>query len=371
MSRKKHEKRRDRQQEIQPHSAVTIALVFIAMLLVLAGCFVLGALLTAQVYKLTGTPPEPLETAISGVTGFLLFVVIALTVNAIRARKLRDNPNKDVHSQLLDAFAEIARGNFNVLLTPNENLPHNDITEAINKMARDLGSLETMRQDFISNVSHEIQSPLTSIGGFAALLKNDALPADDRRHYAEIIEAETKRLSSLSDNLLKLSALDSEKKPLNPEVFRLDKQLERVALMLEPQWAAKELNLEAELQKCGLYGDADLLSQVWVNLLHNAIKFTPVHGNIRITLTANDSAATVIIADTGAGIAPEDMLHVFERFYKADKSRDRALGGNGLGLSLAKKITEMSGGTISVRSEPGSGTVFTVVLPVSGTEPAE
>jgi signal transduction histidine kinase len=267
------------------------------------------------------------------------------------------------HTQLLDAIAEVSRGNFNVFVNPGEHDPHSDMAEAFNKMARDLGDLETMRQDFISNVSHEIQSPLTSIKGFAALLKAGGLSDSERHHYAEIIERESGRLSVLSDNLLKLSALDGEKKPLNIQLFRLDKQLQQVALTFEPQWAAKNINLEADLQKCNYNGDADLLNQVWVNLIHNAVKFAPIDGEIRVGLEVSGENVTVAISDNGEGITEKDRVHIFERFYKADKSRDHALGGNGLGLSIVKKIVDMHGGSVTVESELGKGTRFTVALP--------
>lgn len=300
--------------------------------------------------------PNVFVSAAAGIASFMLLMWIMLTAREHRFRHFRrdDNP----HTRIIDALSEIARGNFNVFLSDEDTFsPFSEMTDAFNKMARNLGDLETMRQDFISNVSHEIQSPLTSIGGFAALLKNDALTAGERRHYAEIIEAETKRLSSLSDNLLKLSALDSEKKPLNPQNFRLDKQLQEIALMLEPQWAAKNISLELDAEKRVINADEDLLSQAWVNLLHNAIKFT--NRNIKITLKDN----TVTVEDDGAGIAESDLPRLFERFYKADKSRDRAAGGNGLGLSLVRKIIELHGGSVTVRSEIGKGTVFTVTLP--------
>jgi signal transduction histidine kinase len=224
-------------------------------------------------------------------------------------------------------------------------------------MARSLGTLETMRQDFISNVSHEIQSPLTSISGFAALLKDDTLSAAERRRYAETIETESRRLSSLSDNLLKLSALDDSS--LAKTDFRLDKQLSNVILTLEPQWSAKQLSVEADLDKCTINGDEDLLSQLWINLLANAIKFTPENGTVQVSLNAD----TVRIADTGIGIAKDDLPHIFERFYKVDKARDRSLGGNGLGLSLVKKIVELHDGSITVNSEISAGTSFEILLP--------
>jgi signal transduction histidine kinase len=160
-----------------------------------------------------------------------------------------------------------------------------------------------------------------------------------------------------------LSALDNNRVPLNKKDFRLDKQLERAALTLEPQWTAKGIILEADLRKCSLCANEDSLLQVWMNLLHNAIKFTPAGGRIDITLAFDNGLAVVKISDTGTGIAPEDQIHIFERFYKVDKARDRSLGGNGLGLSLVKTIVEMHGGSVSVESDIGNGTAFQVSLP--------
>jgi signal transduction histidine kinase len=270
---------------------------------------------------------------------------------------------KNVHDELTDTLAQIAQGNFNVLLDPGNVGVFNDLANAINDMAKNLGTLETMRQDFITNVSHEIQSPLTSIGGFAELLQKDSLPDNERLKYAAIIEAESSRLSSLSENLLKLSTLDNNKVPLRKQDFRLDKQLEAIALTLEPQWSAKNLTLEADMQKLTICGDEELLSQAWMNLLHNAVKFTPEGGQITINLTSEEGSAVINISDTGIGIAQEDQIHIFERFYKVDKARDRSLGGNGLGLSLVKRIIELHDGKMTVDSEPGKGATFEVALP--------
>jgi len=198
------------------------------------------------------------------------------------------------------------------------------------------------------------------------LLQKDGLPDGERRKYAAIIEAESSRLSSLSENLLKLSTLDNSKSPLNQQEFRLDKQLEAAALALEPQWMAKGLTVEADLQKLTLCGDEGLLSQVWMNLLHNAIKFTPDGGQITITLAMDGDSVAVSIADTGVGIAREDQVHLFERFYKVDKARDRLLGGNGLGLSLVKKIVELHGGSVAVESGSGKGAAFLIRLKRGG-----
>jgi signal transduction histidine kinase len=308
------------------------------------------------IFHFTGAPPAALAHILAALLGvWLLAAAVKLTFTFPGWDRMRQH--EEIHSLFTDALARIARGDFNVLIDADNVDMHHEFAAAINDLAKNLGNLETMRQDFISNVSHEIQSPLTSIGGFAALLKDDALPAGERRRYAEIIEAESRRLSSLSDNLLKLSALDNN--PLVKTEFRLDQQLSNIVLTLEPQWSAKNLTVEADLRKSVISGDENLLSQVWVNLLVNAIKFTPAGGIIYVSL----EGSAVKIADTGTGIAREDLPHIFERFYKVDKARDRALGGNGLGLSLVKKIVELHEGRVSVDSVIGAGAAFEVFLP--------
>lgn len=266
---------------------------------------------------------------------------------------------------MVQAIQSMSRGDFNVSV---DNNPHGgpfvELVDSINNMAFELGQLEKMRQEFISNVSHEIQSPLTSISGFSRALQNDQITAEERKHYLEIIEAESTRLSKLSDNLLKLSSLESQHHPFEPKSFRLDKQIRNHILACEPQWVDKDIEMDVELEEITLIADEDLLSQVWTNLIHNAIKFAPNGGTIGIHLTSSGEEAIIRISNNGAGISEEDRAHIFERFYKADKSRNRTSGGNGLGLSIVKKITEMHQGTISVVSAPEEKTTFTVRLPL-------
>jgi signal transduction histidine kinase len=316
------------------------------------------------IYRWTGTPPDFWTHILSGLMGIILFAGLVTIARLLMSRFNKGiRQHQSMQSQLLNALSRIAQGDFDVFVNTRNVFFYDDIAQGINTIAKELGSLEQMRQDFISNVSHEIQSPLTSIRGFATLLKNDALTVEQKNHYLDIIEAESKRLSSLSDNLLKLSTLETGNEPLSIKEFRLDKQLEKVALMLEPQWSNKNITMEADMEKLTIQGDEDLLSQVWINLLHNAIKFTPEGGLIRIILKASNDEVSCQISDTGIGIAPKDLIHIFERFYKVDKSRDRALGGNGLGLSLAKKIVELHGGRITPQSELGKGTTFIIYLP--------
>jgi signal transduction histidine kinase len=355
----------------------TIGMI-VAALAMLTLSFAASYGLSGLGYRLIGSPPPVFANVISGFLGLIIFVLCMMAFRALfelihnthvhgeSGKKRNAYAHHELLQSTVDAIERIAQGDFTALIQIDRNDPYSELAQSVNKMARGLGSMESLRQEFISNVSHEIQSPLTSIRGFAALLKDETLPIDQRTHYLNVIETESKRLSSLSDNLLKLSSLEADNKPLTVKAYRLDKQLESIALMLEPQWAEKRLFLEAELDEVTIAGDENLLSEVWINLLHNAIKFTPAGGNIRIRLTEEDTEQREIICrieDTGIGIAPEDKIHLFERFYKVDKSRSRTLGGNGLGLSLVKKIVELHNGKTDIESEPNKGTTFIVHLP--------
>lgn len=331
-------------------SRAKVILMLSKFIIAMTACVAAGHGLIS-LFKLSGL----WQTVCSFLTGIVIFILLAFILHAIGRHSRHERHDMKQHANLLDAMERIAHGDFSVFVQTDDYV-HAELADAVNNMAKNLGNLETMRQDFISNVSHEIQSPLTSISGFAVLLKTPGLPDDERQRYAGIIETESKRLSSLSDNLLKLSSLDNN--PVTKSDFRLDRQLSNVILMLEPQWSEKNLTVEADLKKCMIGGDQDLLSQVWVNLLVNAIKFTPEGGVIFVSANEN----IVKIADTGIGISKDDLPHIFERFYKVDKARDRALGGNGLGLSLVKKIVELHGGDITVESEHEKGTVFTIRL---------
>ncbi|KPV47721.1 histidine kinase, partial [Kouleothrix aurantiaca] len=185
----------------------------------------------------------------------------------------------------------------------------------------------------------------------------------DRERCLTIIEDESVRLSKLSDNLLKLAALEAQNMHFAPRAYRLDRQIRTVLLACEPQWSAKSLDVDIALDELSVTADADLLSQVWMNLLGNSIKFTPEGGSVRVELHRRLSEVVFRITDTGIGIAECDQAHIFERFFKADLARDRSQGGSGLGLAIAQKIVALHNGTIGVVSALGMGTTFTVSLP--------
>ena len=332
----------------------------VASLAFLIAALTIAFYATAFVYQRTGRPSALVVQIVNTVLGMLiavLFAVIAGVLFRLRSR--------GPFAPIIDALERIAKGDFSTRLdNPHANRGAvGELVQTVNNMALKLDEMEKMRQEFISNVSHEIQSPLTSIRGFAIALQQDNLSPKDRRHYLDIIEAETTRLSKLSANLLKLASLESDQVKFEPRPFRLDTQIRSLILACEPQWAGKRLEMDATLDEANITADEDLLSQVWINLLHNSIKYTPEGGCVRVALHRRAERFQVRIADTGVGIALEDQPHIFERFYKADKSRRASEGGNGLGLSIAKKVVEMHSGFIAVISQPGAGATFVVELP--------
>lgn len=298
----------------------------------------------------------------TSVTLLLLFLMMWITSRIGGPRRT------EFLTLIIDAMKQISKGNYNVKLT-NEfkharNHPFGKFVEGINDMAIELNEMEAMRQEFISNVSHEIQSPLASISGFAKVLKRSELTKEERAHYLNIIETESLRLAHLSDNLLKLTSIESDHYPFEPKKYRLDQQIRKIILACEPQWVAKSLELDVSLEEVEIIADEELMNQVWINFISNSIKFTPDSGKLVIGLHQNGEKAKITITDTGIGIALEAQEYIFERFYKADESRNRTQGGSGLGLSIAEKIIAMHEGTIDVQSKLGEGTSFMIALPI-------
>ncbi len=298
------------------------------------------------------------------VTILLSFTLMTLLGSIMGARHRKHmNPMQAI----IDAMKRMAKGDFNVSLQPRLHYggQFGAIAESLNDMAVELNEMERMRQEFISNVSHEIQSPLTSISGFTRALQSEKVSPEDRDRYLGIIEMESRRLSKLSENLLKLTSLESQHHPFEPKRFRIDKQIRNIVLACEPQWVEKNIEMDVSFQETEFAGDEELLSQVWINLINNSIKFTPNGGTIGIDVRGTEHEVVVRVWDTGAGIAAEDQPHIFERFYKADKSRNlsRYNSGSGLGLSIVCKIVSMHKGSVTVESKLGEGALFTVTLP--------
>lgn len=341
--------------------------MFIAWIVTLLICWSTAYFLTDQVQSRTNWELSDYRfVLLSNAIGvFLLMGLISLVGLILRPRHRRG------FQVLVDAMRRMAEGDFNISIRRQESHPgFDELVDSINHMATELNQLEQMRQEFISNVSHEIQSPLTSISGFARALQDMELTPEERSHYLTIIEMESKRLSRMSDHLLKLTSLESEHHPFELKSYRLDKQLRSVLLSTEPLWSGNELEIDVELDEIVVQADEELLSQVWLNLLHNSIKFTPKGGSITVRLEPVGDKVAASFTDTGIGIKAEDCEQIFSRFFKADKSRNSALGGSGLGLAIVSKIIDMHHGQIRVESKLGEGSAFHVLLPLRQPESA-
>lgn len=267
--------------------------------------------------------------------------------------------------KLTKATRQVAGGDFNVKLNIKQTGELGTLARSFEDMMSDLERLEQMRREFVSNVSHEVQSPLTSISGYAIALKQVDLTESERSRYLDIIISEAKRMSKMSDSLLKLSVLESESGQVQRVMLSLDEQIRRVIVALQPQWSARQIHFELNLQPIRLWADYDQLNQVWTNILGNSIKFSPDQGVIDVSLQADVKQVTVRITDQGIGISPEDQERIFERFFKADRSHSRKYSGSGMGLAIVKQIVSLHGGTIKVESEPGKGTSLIVSLPLT------
>jgi len=347
--------------------AVKRILGFLIGVVSLLLCWSLAYWLTAFLYSaIHWTPHELARQLLTALLGMFLFGCSIHYISKIKF--VRERQDKFLHP-IIQAMRMMAEGNFSIDLSYYRNQfkgrehPYTKIIDSMNHMADRLGEMEEMRQEFISNVSHEIQSPLTSISGFAHALKNEHLTHEERIHYLEIIETESIRLSKLSDNLLKLTALESDYVPCELKAYRLDHQLRHIILANEPQWSEKELNMDISLEPLTITADGDLLEQVWINLLHNSIKFTKKEGTIKVkAFETSDHHVVVKIIDSGMGMSEKTRMHLFERFYKADPSRNRNSGGNGLGMPIVKKIVDLHKAKIQVTSELGKGTEITVMF---------
>ncbi|MGN0404088.1 MAG: ATP-binding protein, partial [Bariatricus sp.] len=267
---------------------------------------------------------------------------------------------------LADAASRVAHGDFSVFV-PTINTPDKwDYLDIMimdfNSMVEELGSIETLKTDFISNVSHEFKTPLAVIYNNAQLLDKAEPSVERQKEYTQNILKATRRLSDLIMNMLKLNKLEKQTIQSAPEKYDLCRQICDCALQFEDDWEKKNIELEVDIEeKLEIMADAGLLELVWTNLLSNAVKFTPDGGKVTITEVSDQDSVTVSVDDTGCGMDAETRNRIFEKFFQGDTSH--SMEGNGLGLSLVQRILQLSEGTISVESTVGEGSIFTVKLP--------
>lgn len=292
----------------------------------------------------------------------VLFICIFMTViDGIRKRIFTHRPV----ARIIEALRKITQGDFSVRIKPlHQKRDFNEydiIIEDINKMASELSTIETLKTDFISNVSHEIKTPLAVILNYATILQNEHLSCKERAEYAEGLERASKKLNNLISGILKLNKLENQIIFPDTSKFNLSEQLLQALLIYENQWTEKELKIITDLdESIEIEADEELLFSVWSNLISNAIKFTPKNGSIGVSLSKSVNWAVVSISDTGCGMTKETGIKIFEKFYQGDISHSTE--GNGLGLSIVKRVIDIIKGEITVESELGKGSIFTVKI---------
>ena len=269
--------------------------------------------------------------------------------------------------KLGDAMRKVAGGDFTVRLDCTSKI--RDVREvygSFNTMVKELGNTETLQTDFVSNVSHEFKTPINAIEGYASLLQDSQLTDEQKNAYIDKIIFNTRRLSDLVGNILLLSKVNNQTISLKASTFRLDEQVRQSILALESKWEKKEIEFDIDLDEIEYTGYENLLSHVWLNLIDNAVKFSPQNGQIRIRLKQLAGSVTFSIWDNGLSIPEADIGRIFNKFYQGDNSH--ASEGNGLGLALVRKIVAAAHGTINVTSSEDAGTEFVVALPNSSSD---
>lgn len=291
------------------------------------------------------------------IVGLVVSVIIGTCISAAVASKIV-RPVREVKK----AMHRVEKGDFSQRLeVTGFNGEIDELIESYNKMAQELGGIEMFRENFINSFSHEFKTPIVSIQGFAKQLKKENLSEEKKQEYIDIIISESKRLTNLSSNILMLSKLENQQIITDKTSFSLDEQIRNCILLLEKQWTAKDISFDIDMQEIQYTTNAEMLSQVWVNIIGNAIKFSPKGSSIRVKLFKEGDVITAEITDRGIGMDQQTISHIFERFYQGDRAH--ASEGNGLGLPLVKRIVELCNGNIRVESQYGKGTNFIVTLP--------
>ena len=270
--------------------------------------------------------------------------------------------------RLSNAAKEVANGDFSVYLEPTHTPDNYDYIDVMftdfNVMVQELGSIETLKNDFVANVSHEIKTPLAVIKSYTTALSSEALPPETRKEYIDTIVKATDNLNTLISNILRLNKLENQEIEIPAEPYNLCVQLYDCALQFEALWEEKDIDFSVDAEdKAMITADKEMLEIVWNNLLSNALKYTAPGGGVAITQASTAEGITVSVSDTGCGMDEKTLKRIFDKFYQADTSHSGE--GNGLGLTLAHRIVEKSKGTLTVKSEPGKGSTFKVTIPIT------
>jgi len=344
-------------------SLVLFVLAILVGTMLLASLAVVGLQLLGVHFWRTGRDAEEGAPLLALASVVLFAIVMGTALAAFSSRKAM----RPIH-RVIDAMRGVAHGDFTIRVNLKGMPELEDLSTSFNTMASELAATETLRRDFINDFSHEFRTPIQSLRGYAKLLQNPELADAERQEYLGVIIEEAEHLSSLSSNILQLSAYENTGIVTDKTTFRLDEQLRRTIVLLQPVWAAKDIEVVVDLQDTSFEGDEDLTEQIWRNLLDNACKYTQAGGVIYVRLVRDGGQIQVTVQDDGIGMDEDTLRHIFERFYQADRSRTQV--GNGLGLAIVQRAVQLCDGRIEADSQPGRGSRFTVTLPTRASDEA-
>ena len=332
-----------------------VSYMFILMLVTMTIAITLMAIFYYSGIVDSGTAP-----AISPVLLIIILILISSLIGWLLSVALYSLTFKDLN-EFQTAMGKVAHGDFSVSLPENDDGYMHDLNCGFNAMVKSLKSIETLKTDFISDFSHEFKTPIASIYGFAKLLKKGGLTEEERLEYIDIIITESNRLTRLAQNTLFMSRLETHETVYEKKLYSLDEQLRKCALMFQSEMDAKNIDLSLSGESVQYYGNEDLVQQMWINLISNAIKFTPSGGTVEISVTETSNRVIVSVRDSGIGMNEQTKQKIFDKFWQGDSSR--AVAGNGLGLSIVNKILQLTDGKIEVKSKENEGSEFIVTLP--------
>jgi len=332
---------------------------FLLVAFIVSCCMMLFVRTLADTMGLVFTKDNIADAAKLTFGNVILLTVVSATIDYIRRKQMVEKPLR----QILAAAEKVMQGDFSVRMDPVKEFSgetgFNEIIKCFNKMTAELAGTETLRTDFIANVSHELKTPLAVMGNYATMLQQSGITEEDRCEYAKAISDSARRLAQLITNILKLNKLENQQIFPQLDEYDLGEQLCESLLQFEDIWERKGLEIETDIEEdVRIRSDAELLSLVWNNLISNAVKFTPQGGTIGVSMKTEGCQVIVSVSDTGCGIHPDVGQHIFEKFYQGDTSH--ATQGNGLGLALVKRVVDIFSGEISVQSIYGQGSTFTV-----------
>jgi len=292
---------------------------------------------------------------LAGMLGFFTIVLVPM-ITVLYRRRAREVVT------LSEAIQKVAAGDYSTRITEYKRAQIKPIYDDFNKMCAELESVKLLRNDFINSYSHEFKTPISSINGFASLVLEKDMSEEEQKKYLKIIVDESARLSNLATSTILLSKLTAQSIVTDIEEYDLGEQLRECSVILSGKWLQKNMEFDVSLDHVMYSGNKEMMQHLWINLLDNAVKYTPEGGKVTVSVSEENGYAIVKIADTGEGMSKEIQKHLFDPYFQGDSSHSSQ--GLGLGLSIVKRIVELCKGTISVRSKVGEGSIFTVILPM-------